>query len=83
MATAHQPEPEKAEPTSPEPPSAPVPVPTSSVADEAIEGNRRTWLERKFRVSELVKRFPGEAEAIRRYAPTEGEYAGTSFRREG
>jgi len=60
-----------------------VPVPTSSVADEAIEGNRRTWLERKFRVSELVKRFPGEAEAIRRYAPTEGEYAGTSFRREG
>jgi hypothetical protein len=56
-----------------------VPVPTSSVADEAIEGNRRTWLERKFRVSELVKRFPGEAEAIRRYAPTEGEYAGTSY----
>jgi soluble lytic murein transglycosylase-like protein len=28
MATAHQPEPEKAEPTSPEPPSAPAPVPS-------------------------------------------------------
>ncbi len=37
------------------------------------------WLELTFNVSDLVASFPSEAEAIRRYAPTEGLYAGVRY----
>lgn len=37
------------------------------------------WLELVFSVTDLVASFPSEPEAIRRYAPTEGLYAGQRY----
>lgn len=37
--------------------------------------NRASWFERVFPIRELVRAFPGEAEAVRRYAPEEGPFA--------
>jgi len=37
------------------------------------------WLNRSFVVSELVKKFPGEAEAIARYAPDTGRFSGNHY----
>ena len=39
----------------------------------------RSWLRLRFPVREIVARFPGEAEAILRYAPTDGPYGGESY----
>lgn len=38
-------------------------------------GATHRWLELTFEVEDLVRAFPGETEAIRRYAPTTGPYA--------
>ena len=40
---------------------------------------RTTWFERDFAVSDLVSAFPGEPQAIDRYAPTVGPYAGAKY----
>lgn len=40
---------------------------------------RPEWLSRSFGVSELVKKFPGEAEAIARYAPSTGRFSGKCY----
>lgn len=55
-------------------------VPTSAsdgVTDPDEEQYR--WLEVAFGVSDLIARFPSEAEAIRRYAPDTGQYSGLKY----
>jgi len=55
-------------------------VPTSAlhgVTDPTAEQSR--WLEVVFGVSDLIAAFPTEAEAIRKYAPQAGSYAGPKY----
>lgn len=51
--------------------------PHRPVSDPNAQPTR--WLEVAFNVSELIASFPGEAEAIRRYAPDIGQYAGSDY----
>ena len=37
------------------------------------------WLQLKFPVAELIRAFPGEAEAVHRYAPPTGRYEGQAY----
>ena len=55
-------------------------VPTSAsdgISNPGAEQSR--WLEVVFGVSDLVGAFPTEAEAVRRYAPSTGPYAGQTY----
>lgn len=55
-------------------------VPTSTsdgVTNPNAEQSR--WLEVVFRVNELIAAFPTEAEAVRKYAPQSGPYAGKRY----
>jgi len=52
-------------------------VPAPSVGARAAEHG--LWLEVVFRVSELVAAYPSEAEAVRRYAPPDGLFAGERY----
>jgi len=54
-----------------------IPEPRSTAVDVAGEKNR--WLEVDFGVAELVRSFPGEAEAIDRYAPSSGRFAHAAY----
>lgn len=51
----------------------------STVQDYSLPPSRQRWLECTFRVDELVDGFPGTANAIDRYAPDSGIYAGASY----
>ena len=55
-------------------------VPTLA-ADEVTDATAAPprWLEVVFGVSDLVATFPTEAEAVRRYAPEDGPYAGPQY----
>ncbi|QQS10242.1 MAG: hypothetical protein IPK69_06380 [Phycisphaerales bacterium] len=55
-------------------------VPTSAsdgLTDTSADQSR--WLEVVFGVTDLVDAFPSEAEAVRRYAPITGPYAGPTY----
>lgn len=57
-----------------------ISVPTSAsdgLTDASATPPR--WLEVEFGVSELVAAFPNEAEAVRRYAPEAGPFAGQQY----
>jgi len=57
-------------------------LPSGRVAGTAAASpneRRRSWLSLKFDTADLVDRYPGTGEAIRRWAPTDGEYAGDSY----
>lgn len=51
--------------------------PHAPVSDPGAQPSR--WLEVVFPVTELVASFPSEAEAIQRYAPLAGPYAGPQY----
>ena len=51
--------------------------PHTPVSDPNAQPQR--WLEIAFNVSELIAAFPGEAEAIAKYAPDTGPYAGPNY----
>src|SRR5688500_3451819 len=48
--------------------------PHAPLSDPGAQPSR--WLEVAFSVSDLIAAFPSEAEAVRRYAPESGPYAG-------
>lgn len=60
-------------------------LPTSHVTAErtreppSIGRQRSRWFDRDFRVTDIVRRFPGEPEAIARYAPTAGAYVANNY----
>lgn len=57
-------------------------VPTSTLRLSATDGAGAfdsRWLEVVFGVSDLVAAFPSEAEAVQRYAPQTGRYAGRAY----
>lgn len=56
-------------------------VPTSHHDGAPRPGQRSRWLETRFNVSDLVAAFPGEAEAVRKYAPVSGPYSGQQYPR--
>lgn len=51
----------------------------STSPGESLPATEQRWLERTFSVDELVGRFPGMAEAIERYAPDSGMFAGAKY----
>jgi len=55
-----------------------IPAPANSIKNTSNLSKYR-WLETSFQVSDLVSSFPSEAEAIKRYAPTSGPYAGNCY----
>ncbi len=54
-------------------------IPATKPADRRYAKNRHRWLEVTFRVSDLIASFPTEEEAIRRYAPREGQYSNGKY----
>jgi hypothetical protein len=56
-----------------------VPVAASHRLPPVAESPPRWWLERRFEISDLVASFPGEREAVLRYAPARGPYASERY----
>ncbi|MBM3187694.1 MAG: hypothetical protein FJZ90_03125 [Chloroflexi bacterium] len=55
-----------------------IPAPIASQLSDPAAGTPR-WLEVVYDVSELVASYPGATEAIHRYSPDTGPYAGSSY----
>jgi hypothetical protein len=51
----------------------------STSQDAALAVRQQRWLERTFRVDELVAQFPGMAVAVDRYAPDTGLFGGAAY----
>lgn len=55
-------------------------VPTTEpVSQDVVEAEPHRWLEVVFGVSDLVQAYPGEAEAVRRYAPETGSFGAGAY----
>lgn len=47
--------------------------------DRTLPISSQRWLEQKFRVDELVAQYPGIEEAVARYSPDSGVFAGSAY----
>ena len=56
-------------------------TPPTHVPPKQFSERRQGWFERTFAVPALVRSFPGEQQAIHRFAPSKGDYAWTNYPR--
>ena len=54
-------------------------VPHEKIRDPSPVGTATRWLETEYLVESMVRSFPGESDAVARYAPASGPYAGQQY----